>query len=1529
MPEYEINDIIVQNLEFQVLICKLCHAAVQGGATVESHFRRVHKLTGDIIRDVRDYYGELPCSNPQNAKVPIDGSRPIAELDVQSGYSCNQCRFLTIAHSNITTHLRTADHIRQDTVFRDVRLQTWKPGRYAKYWIVTEVGDGELNVPPRWADHDAGTQTDTEHAVEPARSQLEIILDESQTRLEAEDTQRLRRGDAKENIDRDSAWVKDMKWVSHFGDRDLTSIAEATDWLGSRARKAESSQEDANEEAVREKVLLQRVSDAFEREVQRCQLRIPCVPKETLQRLQGITANSSIGIPFGQSGIDTSIRKYNLIGQRYLCFCIRAYRLGREEATSHLGMVFTDEQWSLMGDVLHEAEDDRLASVQVQDNGYVSEMEDDAENTWRGGHGSNTEGGGGIPITSELDRAVFLFMVASIHVRVGGHMYNNALLCFCAAMGIRRNPAGFQSATLYTGILAGLHWLTRLFFLESIFADEPRELHEVRLPALERFEEEFANWMCIGTYTALSKIINWMAYGKGHRQKAEGQPSVRWAEDRETIYHSGEGVTVQDFQRTACSIVSEADELLNDLLGGQWGTIVASVNMRRISDDMVRRGAGQSFATNPVNRWLEPGPHKAIVAAGTQLWDARTSRWKSGGIKKWMRQLRLFREALLIAVHIWGGQPGRGPEVMTLRHCDSWQLLRNIFVYDGALLLVTDRDKMKAIRGIGRKVARFLPERLGQIMVAYIAWLLPAERALLQHAKMPEPRPADMEYIWRHGHSARWETERLSMALASKTQAGVGVRLTVGRYRMVAIAMGRQIRGIAERKAEQAAGEADDDEDMDVDPLTGEVADTSGSWNIVWDLQSTHSTTMARQHYAVQVGFIGRLQPEMIASYQGVSRLWHQFLERGNEHSGHSRKMGHHGVAKRKHSASAEEQSGPGKRRNPGPRSMDSTAESIEQEEEMVGGLRQLLGPRATWKSTRQKDAMREILQLQGDTVAICVLPTGAGKSILFMLPAMLCEGGTSVVVVPFVALLDDLVERARTFGVDVIRFDTGANIQRESIPRAARLVVVSADVASSEQLLMYVDGLRGNGLLRRIFIDECHTIITDAGYRAKLTALVGLRRFECPVVLLSATLPVVFESWFRREMLAERASIVRDRTTKKNCRYRVEKVERTSGAVEAKAIQLIQEFGRTMLRGQKGVVYCRSKAQCEALAEEIGCPFHHSGMPEEARVAAWATWASGRGHRWIVATTGLGTGIDIPGITAVVHVEQPYGLVDFIQQTGRGGRREGEVVDSVIVHDGRPVWTKLGANFIEKSNQAQMDMFVQADQCRRSVVGSFMDGEANETCRDIPGAIACDNCAARLDEEASDPSSDSRPAGPWREFQQEQGQRLRVVRRWLDEVTDACPACHVLNHERLLRPGRTWQEKFRCEGGKRCYEVMLGADYKTIRQKIRFGAQACCYQCKLPLDWCQESRVESTTGEVACAYIDKILPVVLLAGCIRGIQRIAQEEGGCKETSDLDEFYSWLGEGRRFHNTNGANIHTLWEEIIWQVYKGGIYWWS
>ena len=106
-------------------------------------------------------------------------------------------------------------------------------------------------------------------------------------------------------------------------------------------------------------------------------------------------------------------------------------------------------------------------------------------------------------------------------------------------------------------------------------------------------------------------------------------------------------------------------------------------------------------------------------------------------------------------------------------------------------------------------------------------------------------------------------------------------------------------------------------------------------------------------------------------------------------------------------------------------------------------------------------------MALKGEETAISVLPTGAGKSILFILLAVMRDTGTSIMVMPFTALIEDLVGRATKMGVDCIQFMTAINMEREILLQAARLVVISADVVISDGFLAYIDGLRAADLLQ------------------------------------------------------------------------------------------------------------------------------------------------------------------------------------------------------------------------------------------------------------------------------------------------------------------------------------------------------------------------------------------------------------------------------------------------------------------------------
>ncbi|KAF1956342.1 hypothetical protein CC80DRAFT_362384, partial [Byssothecium circinans] len=102
--------------------------------------------------------------------------------------------------------------------------------------------------------------------------------------------------------------------------------------------------------------------------------------------------------------------------------------------------------------------------------------------------------------------------------------------------------------------------------------------------------------------------------------------------------------------------------------------------------------------------------------------------------------------------------------------------------------------------------------------------------------------------------------------------------------------------------------------------------------------------------------------------------------------------------------------------------------------------MQQVLGQKeVSFRSVEQEQALHAVLD--GQTPLVVVLPTGGGKSLLFSVPACLEGAGMTVVVVPYRALIEDLVGRMQKCGIDCMEWKHG-----ESNPAA--VVVVSADVA-------------------------------------------------------------------------------------------------------------------------------------------------------------------------------------------------------------------------------------------------------------------------------------------------------------------------------------------------------------------------------------------------------------------------------------------------------------------------------------------------
>ena len=374
-------------------------------------------------------------------------------------------------------------------------------------------------------------------------------------------------------------------------------------------------------------------------------------------------------------------------------------------------------------------------------------------------------------------------------------------------------------------------------------------------------------------------------------------------------------------------------------------------------------------------------------------------------------------------------------------------------------------------------------------------------------------------------------------------------------------------------------------------------------------------------------------------------------------------------------------------------------------------------------------------------------MPTGGGKSLLFTAPACLDRIGTTIVVVPFRALINDLVEKAKKTGIDSVEWRPG-----EVNP--ATIVFVSADLVDGTNLLGYAQQLFDSGRLRRIFIDECHLVFKENHWRAKLARLSCLRGVNCPMVLLTATLPPQMQFELERCMAIEFCRYIRADTIRLRTRYMVEECK--PGKLERRVIEICHSWIEASPTS-KGVVYYRSRTQCETLADELGCAYYHSEADgKEERVTRWVE----RGGL-IVATSALGTGVDFPGITLVLHVDIPWGMIDFAQESGRAGR-QGEDVDSVVVmEEGRA--DRLRYKMQSPDEQAMLE-FVRTRDCRRKVKGRFLDGVEHDCVSDERGLARCDNCG-----------------DGWTALERKQRQvseTRAIVKRVLSELADDCPVC-------------------------------------------------------------------------------------------------------------------------------------------------------
>lgn len=338
----------------------------------------------------------------------------------------------------------------------------------------------------------------------------------------------------------------------------------------------------------------------------------------------------------------------------------------------------------------------------------------------------------------------------------------------------------------------------------------------------------------------------------------------------------------------------------------------------------------------------------------------------------------------------------------------------------------------------------------------------------------------------------------------------------------------------------------------------------------------------------------------------------------------------------------------------------------------------------------------------------IVLLPTGAGKSLCFQVPALLLDG-PSLIIYPLLALMSDQQRRMEEGSLRSVVFRGGQTLQEreenfEKIRSGAKIILANPEVLQSEELLEQLTKVG----IKHIAIDEAHCVSEwgDSFRPAYLGLGNVIKKLNPPMITaFTATaspkvLARVAEILFENEV-----HIVRSESDRPNIHYYVRK----AAAKKKEALLLAATELRPM------IIFCGTRDKCEKMSRELNVcfgdgtsKFYHAGLDKEEKdfIEKWF-YESKNGV--LCATCAYGMGVDKKDIKTVVHLEASATAEAYIQEAGRGGR-DGSVAKAILL------WSledSVNFGLFEKgSREAAMKEFAETTDCRRQVLLDALGGE-------------------------------------------------------------------------------------------------------------------------------------------------------------------------------------------------------------------------
>ncbi len=798
------EDLLIFDAIYGVIICKLCQYAVVPN-TVASHLRALHQkdegLTFAQVRALADHCLAYPARPPawiQEMPMPLQAPPVHPFLRLQTnGFCCKLCPatnpYICCTEHGIVKHLKDKHQWTRGSG----RPSTAAPARSSLGTVatfpVTCQTFFQQHIFLRYFPVQLATRTTSEaqDSFDESREGIQALAIPEQIELQLD--QKLAaalnpvatRRPGQQHFSQISAWLETTQWTTYLRGHDLCQAAALIELPPSTAATRKAALDKQESRSIDQLRLL---LDSFDRVIEqaRSSLLKDRINVFDQHRVNSFLPRRSFKRPLWHKLKEQTYRVYKKIWKQLLCFL---YRLVYQKLAPVLYCRLTSTQTATLEAVLRAA-----ANLAAREQESTRATETDPERH------------------QEIDRACLLLCIALLDHPLHGNIHDSVIVGFLAVLGINSQGA-YHEATTYTPSLSAFIKLSQLLVVQRavLAVDEDEVDHPSEL--LDAMQDRF---MVYGSRSPMNWALKLRAYGKKIQDTTTALGHIIWSDDGEELSYRALELTMTSLRRFIADQVESAQGQLQELLlvnpEERREDVVPALALRTLKDDPTASEPGWSFVKDPRNTALHKHDRWLLNRVANTDWlqeeffaqtksGKRTAKWSRKATEHYLQQIDAFLHRLLLLVHITGGQPSRGTELLSLQHCNTAHgLRRNIFVENGLVSFVTFYHKGYSIQGSTKIIHRYLPKEVSELLVYYLWLVLPFANQLRLLALDQTAVAVSSPFLWAFSHEAQdekgqyspWASTRLSDVLKREFRARLNMHANIQIWRHTIIAISRR-----------------------------------------------------------------------------------------------------------------------------------------------------------------------------------------------------------------------------------------------------------------------------------------------------------------------------------------------------------------------------------------------------------------------------------------------------------------------------------------------------------------------------------------------------------------------------------------------------------------------------------------------------------------------------------------------------------------------------------------------------------------